>query len=140
MDVNLPNHCDLDWLLRVNQRPEVGLEMPATRVPLAIWHMEGSDRTSKKGNWQFSRQWISQSRQRVTRRAYSGFLLTWASFSARSQCDWGAVLPLLQEAFRNGRPGVMELVVYFAVWCLPLKLRARWSRSLSARAGVAITT
>ena len=140
MDVKLRNHCDLDWLMRVEQRPEVGLEIPASRVPLAIWHLEGSDRVSKTGDWQFSLQWIFQSRQLVTRRAYSGFLLTWASFSARSQGDWGAVLPLLQEAFRHGRPGVMELAVYAAVWCLPPGLRARWSRAMAARAGVPITT
>ena len=140
LDEKLPNHCDLDWLLRVDQRPEVGLEMPASRVPLAIWHLEGSDRVSKTGDWRFSRQWILQSRQLVSRRAYSGFLLTWASFSARSQGDWGAVLPLLQEAFRYGRPGIMQLAVYAAVWCLPPGLRARWSRSMAARAGAPITT
>jgi len=140
MDEQLRNHCDLDWLLRVDQRPEVGMEMPASRVPLAIWHLEGADRVSKTGSWQFSRQWIFQSRKVVTRRAYSGFLLTWTSFSARSQGDWGAVLPLLQEAFRHGSPGLRELVVYAAVWCLPPTLRARWSRSMAARAVAAITT
>jgi len=140
LDEKLPNHCDLDWLLRVDRRPEVALAMPASRVPLAIWHLEGSDRVSKQGDWRFSRQWISQSRDVVTRRAYSGFLLTWASFSARSQGDWSAFLPLLQEAFRHGRPGVMELAVYFAVWCLPPGLRSRWSRSMATRSGAPITT
>jgi glycosyltransferase involved in cell wall biosynthesis len=139
MDEKLKKHCDLDWLLRVDQRPEVGLEMPANRVPLAIWHLEGSDRLSQIGDWRFSRQWIFQSRDVVTRRAYSGFLLTWVSISARAQGDWGAILPLLQEAFRHGRPGVMELAVYAAVWCLPLKLRAHCSRSMAARAGAAVT-
>lgn len=132
MTETLHKHCDLDWLVRVHQGAGVGLEMPAERVPLAIWHLEGRDRLSRAHDWRFSHQWISQARPLVTPRAYAGFLLTWVSFSARSQRDVSAIPVLLTDAFRRGRPGTMELAVFAAVWCLPLGVRARLSRSISA--------
>jgi glycosyltransferase involved in cell wall biosynthesis len=128
---DLPKHCDLDWLIRVDQKPDVMLEMPVEQVPLAIWHQQGHDRLSRVHDWRFSYQWITRCRQMVTPAAYAGFLLTWVSFSARSQGDFSAFPFLLKKAFRNGRPGVIELVTYAAVWSLPLKVRARWSSSIS---------
>ncbi len=127
-------HCDLDWLIRVGQRPEVQLVMPAELVPLAIWNMQGGrDRLSNSHNWRFSYDWMVCSRPAVTPRACAGFLLTWVSFSARVQGDAAAVPLLLKEAFRLGRPGFLELVIYAAVWTLPLDLRARLSHAMTAR-------
>ncbi len=130
---DLPKHCDLDWLIRVDQRPDVKLEMPFEQNPLAIWHQHGHDRLSRIHDWRFSYQWITRCRQMVTPAAYAGFLLTWASFSARSQGDFSAFPFLLKKAFRYGRPGAVELAAYAAVWFLPLKVRARWSNSIAMR-------
>ena len=108
MDEDLPRHCDLDWLIRVDAQPDVALHMPEERTPLAIWHLAGHDRMSKAHDWRFSYDWIARCRPMVTPRAYAGFLLTWASFSARSQGDFRAVPLLLKEAVRHGRPGARD--------------------------------
>jgi glycosyltransferase involved in cell wall biosynthesis len=131
MDEDLPRHCDLDWLLRVDARPDVALHMPAQPAPLAIWHLAGHDRMSKAHDWRFSYEWIARCRPIVTPRAYAGFLLTWVSFSARSEGDLRALPILLKEAMRRGRPGARDLAVYAAVWCLPMTVRAQWSTSIA---------
>ncbi|HLF32345.1 MAG TPA: glycosyltransferase family 2 protein [Xanthomonadales bacterium] len=127
MDETLHKYADIDWLIRADQRPEVQLMMPALRKPLAIWQQQGMDRMSKQHDWRQSCQWISGHRKTVTARAYAGFLLTWVSFNARSQGDLSAIPFLLKEAFQHGRPSLVELAVYAAVWCLPLHTRQRWS-------------
>lgn len=138
MNETLPNHCDLDWLVRVDQEPGVGLEIPGERSPLAIWQMQGGrDRCSNVHDWRATHHWIKSLAQSVTPRAFAGFLLTWVSFSARSQRDFRAFPFLLRESFRHGRPGVLDLVVYVVVWALPPDLRARLSHSFSTRTKVA---
>jgi hypothetical protein len=131
MDEDLPRHCDLDWLIRVDARHDVSLQMPDERTPLAVWHLTGHDRMSKAHDWRFSYEWMTRSRSIVTPRAYAGFLLTWVSFSARSQGDLRAVPILLAEAVRRGRPGARDLAVYATVWCLPMSIRARLSTSIA---------
>ena len=79
----------------------------------------------------FLYEWITSLRPLITARAYAGFLLTWASFSAREQADYSAVWVLLREAFRAGRPGLRELAIYCAVWTIPSGLRRRVSRRLT---------
>ena len=57
MAENLPRHCDLDWLIRVDQRPDVMLEMPVEQAPLAVWHQQGHDRLSRVHDWRYSYRW-----------------------------------------------------------------------------------
>jgi glycosyltransferase involved in cell wall biosynthesis len=130
LDATLPKHCDLDWLVRVDAEPDTGLELPASPEPLAVWHQEGADRISHHHDWRFSTRWIGSMRPFVTPRAYAGFLLTWASYSARAQREPGAFVALLRDAFRHGRPSALEVAVHAAVWCLPGGLRERWSAAL----------
>jgi glycosyltransferase involved in cell wall biosynthesis len=132
MAEELHHHCDLDWLIRVDQLAGVKLEMPTDPAPLAIWQNQRQRRRlSSAPDWRFSYQWIVRSRANVTPRAYAGFLLTWVSSSARLRGDKSAILTLLGEAFRHGRPEAMSLAVYAAVWCLPLDTRNRLSRLIA---------
>jgi glycosyltransferase involved in cell wall biosynthesis len=132
MDERIPKHCDLDWLIRV-AGTGARFILPDTPEPLAIWHMQAErDRLSNQQNWRFSCQWIANMRPFITDRAYAGFLLTWASASARAQSEYSAASFLLREAFRSGRPNFRELAVYAAVWVLPQRVRSSISRALSA--------
>ena len=88
-------------------------------------------RTSNEHDWRYSYEWIERRRDAVTPRAYAGFLLTWASFSARHQRDAAAFPFLLREALRRGSPSATDLAVYFAVWAVPARARARLSRTLA---------
>ncbi len=134
MSEDMPKHCDLDWLIRVGQLPGVELRMPSAPDPLAIWNMQrGRARLSNHHDWRFSYDWIQRSRASITPRAYAGFLLTWAAFSARMQGDRAAFPLLLAEAFRHGQPAIRELIAYAAVWGLPLNLRARLSHAIAAQ-------
>lgn len=132
MNETMSKHCDLDWLIRVDATG-VRCIVPNTPEPLAIWNMQtGRDRMSNMHDWRFSCKWIARVRQLVTDRAYAGFLLTWASVSAREQADYSAASFLLREAFRAGRPGLRELLIYCAVWTVPAGLRKRISHTLTS--------
>jgi glycosyltransferase involved in cell wall biosynthesis len=132
MNETMSKHCDLDWLIRVDATG-VRCIVPNTPEPLAIWNMQsGRDRMSNMHDWRFSCNWIARVRQLVTERAYAGFLLTWASVSAREQADYSAASFLLREAFRAGRPGLRELLIYCAVWTVPAGLRRRISHTLTS--------
>lgn len=132
-DEGLNRHGDIDWLVRVGLRAEVRIELPPEAEPMAVWHLEGSDRMSKAHDWRYSREWIIGCRLLVSRRACAGFLLNWAGFSARCQRDFAAIPALLYDAFRHGRPGPIDLATFSALWCLPPAMRSRWSRSLTDR-------
>ncbi|MEW6273094.1 MAG: glycosyltransferase family A protein, partial [Thermodesulfobacteriota bacterium] len=136
MAEDLPKHCDLDWLLRVDRLPDVALVLPADPRPLAIWQQQaGRHRLSNVHDWRFSYAWVGRARDAgdVSARAYAGFLLTWVSFSARVQRDRGAFAFLVKEALRRGHPSALELAVHAGVWGMPSLLRARASRALARR-------
>ncbi len=126
MAEDLRRHCDLDWLVRADQRVGVRLTLPREDRPLAVWEMQ-SDRArmSNAHDWHDSLAWIDARRALVTPRAYAGFLLTWVSQSARRQGDRRAFGALLRAAFRHGRPSLTELVVHAGIWALSPELRAR---------------
>jgi hypothetical protein len=132
LDESLSKHGDLDWLIRAGSEPDVTLLVPESSGPLAVWQIQTTrPRISNVHDWRYSYQWINRLRPLVSDRAYAGFLLTWASFSARCQRQPRAFGFLLAEALRHGRPNTRELAAHAAVWTLPLSLRARLSRALA---------
>jgi glycosyltransferase involved in cell wall biosynthesis len=129
MDESLPKHCDLDWMIRADALLGARITLPVNPEPLAVWNMQsGRGRLSNWHDWRFSLDWIRARRSTVSSRAYAGFLLNWAAFSAWSQRDYAAFPVLLQDAVRSGRPALWDLAAYFALWLLPHRLRARLSR------------
>ncbi len=129
MAEDLPRHCDLDWIVKAGALHGAAIELPPGTAPMALWEMQsGRDRLSNQHDWRYSYNWIKRVRNQVTSRAYAGFLLTWASFSARLQKDAAAFGFLLRESLRHGRPSPLEVMVHFGIWGLPLGLRLRLSR------------
>jgi len=134
LDERLRRHSDLDWLTRVGRREDVRVELASGEAPLAIWHMQQDrSRMSNNHDWRDSYAWLERARERVSPRAYAGFLLTWVSLSARQQRDLGAFFFLLRQALRHGRPSALEIAVHVAIWAIPDVLRRRLSRSMEAR-------
>jgi glycosyltransferase involved in cell wall biosynthesis len=134
LDERLRRHSDLDWLTRVGQRSDVRVEVVPGAAPLAIWQMQQDrSRMSNNHDWRDSYAWLEHARDRVTPRAYAGFLLTWVSLSARRQHDLGAFVFLLRQALKHGRPTALEVAVHVAIWAVPDALRRRLSRSIEAR-------
>lgn len=61
----LERHQDWDWLLRVTQQDEVGIEF--VPEPLCIWYCgEKRPSLSKSHDWQYSFHWIQDRRDLVT--------------------------------------------------------------------------
>jgi glycosyltransferase involved in cell wall biosynthesis len=125
----LERHNDVDWLLRVAKVDGVGIEFIASSEPLAIWCIdEQRPRISLTKSWQYSLAWIQQSQYLVTPAAYASFVLTWISTTAQSNSDWSALPILLQDALKNGRPSLNDLITFFGVWLMPRKLRQLFAR------------
>ena len=126
-------HDDIDWLLRAAVRADTAVLFAAAHEPLAIWHRERELQTiSSRKDWRFSFSWIQQNRHLVTSRAYVSFLLTWVSANAIEQGDRSAFWPLLKESYRQGRPSVLDGMVFLGIWLIPPGFR-RWIASLVTR-------
>lgn len=70
---DLPKHQDLDFVLRLGQQ---GAEFIFVDRPLTIWHNEErGDRVSRLNGYQPSLDWIESYRERISQRAFQGFVL-----------------------------------------------------------------
>ncbi len=126
-------HDDLDWLLRASRCHDTIVQCVETSEPLALWHREKPLATiSSRKDWRFSFSWIQQNRHLVSSQAYASFLLTWVSANAIEQGDRSAFWPLLKESYRQGRPSVLDGMVFLGIWLIPPGFR-RWIASLVTR-------
>jgi glycosyltransferase involved in cell wall biosynthesis len=113
-------HNDYDWLLRACRVDGACVQFVETKEPLAIWHIEENrPRLSNKTDWQYALSWIRDNRELVTQRAYASFVLTEVVMRAAGARDWRAFVPLLQDAYKNGKPSFNDLISYFGVWFIP---------------------
>ncbi len=123
-EVKANRHEDWDWLLQAIQKPGVGVEF-AEEV-LSTWHLEGTHQTlSKSGTWDISFNWIQSKRDLVSARAYSSFILAEVSARAAAAGDWKVLLLLLREAFRFGKPQLMDICLCFGMWIFPSDIRGK---------------
>jgi hypothetical protein len=122
----LRDNDDIDWVLRASASEGAGVEFVATNEPLAIWHLdEDRSRMSHTTDWRDSLSWIRGCSDLVTRRAYAAFILTWMGSDEARQRQWGAFWPLLHEAFRHGRPALVDVLSYLGYWLLPRGIKQR---------------
>ena len=71
--VGLPKHQDLDFVLRLEYADAEFIFIPQI---LTIWHNESrGDRVSRSNNYQLSQDWIASYQNRISQRAYKGFIL-----------------------------------------------------------------
>jgi glycosyltransferase involved in cell wall biosynthesis len=119
-------HEDLDWLLRVSALAGVLPVFASPGEPLAIWNVDDPRRrASTAATWEESLAWIRSVRELVTPQAYAGFVLTLVA-PAAARARRPAALPLLlRDAFRNGRPRALDVVVALGSWIVPVRLRQR---------------
>ena len=119
-------HEDLDWVLRAIRLNGVGVQYVPEIAPLAIWHRDDKRGTiSSNTDWRFSLAWINQNKDLVTPRAYASFLMTWLSANAVQEGNRKESLLLLRQAYRDGKPSVLDALLFFGIWLMPLKLRAQ---------------
>lgn len=121
-------HQDIEWLLQAHQVEGCGVEFVPIRQPLAVWNQDASPlRISNTAEWRESLDWARKNRTRLSKRAIAGFLLTWTSLAAARQRQWKAFSQLPVEAFRLGRPRLMDLSAHLLIWLTPAALRTRIS-------------
>lgn len=119
-------HDDIDWVLRATRRHDVGVQFVPESAPLAIWHRDNNRSTiSSRTNWRFSLAWINQNKDLVTKRAYASFLTTWLSANAVKEGNRKESLLLLRQAYRYGKPSVLDIILFWGIWLMPHQSRAR---------------
>ena len=124
---SVKKHQETDFLLRASDRYKIRIRF--AKDPLAIWYRDGNrPAITNRGNWTRSLDWIRGHRSRLSRRAYSGFLLISLASEAASQRAWGAFFPILREAFGLGSPSFVQLFRFCCMWLMPRGLR-HWIRS-----------
>jgi len=126
-------HEDYDWLLRVTAQEDAAVAY----VPeaLAIWHSHtevGRQRLGQISNWKYSLEWIQSARERVTPRAYAGFVITRVGSQAALEGDRQAFWPVLRDAIAHGQPRPLDYLLYLGMWLIPQQTRQRL-RSLVAK-------
>jgi glycosyltransferase involved in cell wall biosynthesis len=118
----LRKHQDFDWYLRVSQLP--GAQFHFVPEPLVNLYLEENrDSITGRPDWKFSLDWLRANRNRMTQRAYAGFVSTQLAPEASQQGAWGAAPRLLAEMFRHGKPGYMDVSIFAAMWLMRPSLR-----------------
>jgi glycosyltransferase involved in cell wall biosynthesis len=118
----LRRHQESDLLIRAHTVPGVGLEF--ADQPLGVWYKdEKRASVSVSGGWKYSFDWIASNRQLVTPKAYASFIFTGVSALAAQEKAYRALLPLFNEARKNGKPGVVGYLLFAGMWLIPMGLR-----------------
>lgn len=137
--VGLKKRQESDWCLRVLPLAGVGVEFH--HLPLAVLNFNDSIvRVSRVQNWKESLEWLKSVRIFITPRAYAGCIATQIVHEAAEQKIWSAFLVLLGEMFRNGSPGVFDVLTYFANWLATPGLRRAIRHWLSPKPGLVADT
>ena len=120
--VGLRRLQELDWGLRCLQHDGVGLVY--ADEPLVIWHAdENRARISADAPWQQSIEWLKESRERVTPRAYAALAMSVVASMAATSKSPRVFADLLGEAVKHGQPGPIDYLTYLQVWLLPPGVR-----------------
>jgi hypothetical protein len=122
-DESLRKLQDTDWQLRAWS---AGARLDFCPEPLTIWHIEearASITAAHAANWELLLDWIGERQHLVTPRAYAAFVLVRGG-AAASPGGLSAARRILRAAFMNGKPGLTEVVLFFAKWLAPASLRA----------------
>ena len=137
---SLERHQDYDWLLRACAVKGAGVEFVPGPEPLAVWNMDdGRRRVSSKTDWRYSLSWIRKSRHLVTPRAYAAFVLTRVSENAAKEGDRKFLL-LLREAFTNGRPALIPLLLHMANSLTTKEARCRLAALFTGKRSRGVST
>jgi glycosyltransferase involved in cell wall biosynthesis len=124
-DENLRANEDLDWLLRVFRLDGVGLEI--VQETLSVWNAD-DDRPRISDHlihWRDTYDWVLERRNLFSPRAYAAFIMSVVSGSASSTQEPKIFWLLLKEAYHNGRPALIDCLIFFYIWFIPQPIRHR---------------
>ncbi|MCG6550787.1 MAG: glycosyltransferase [Candidatus Magnetominusculus sp. LBB02] len=118
----LKKHQDSDWALRAALHEGVSFEF--VTEPLAIVYFSAQRKTvSSNYNWKYSLDWLRESRNLFTPKAYSGFVATQIALEASRKRQWSSFVSLFGEMYRFGRPRLFDIAYYMGMWFVPTSLQ-----------------
>lgn len=115
---NLPKHQDLDFVLRLDFQQAEFIFVPQV---LTVWHNEyRSDRISRQTDYQPSIDWIEVFRDKISPRAYKGFLLKEVvPKMLKNKEDKSTGLKLIKEAFLQRNISIIFLLFLLLQQVIP---------------------
>lgn len=122
-------HQDWDWLLRVDRRPDVSIQMLADA--LAVYRTEdGRETVSQRPDWRASLAWIQSHRGQISTKAFSWFVAVQCVWKARAAntClrEW---IQIARVFLLEGRPTVHSVLYFIEFAVFP----PNWRKSLRNR-------
>lgn len=119
-------HQHEDWDLLIKATKVKGARVITVPEPLVIVYTEEErESLSAAFKWRPSIDWIDSLGPIITKRAYSGFCMIMIAPVAAVEGDYSGFFFLLKRAFTRGRPTLMQLAIFVALWAIPIKLRQR---------------
>jgi glycosyltransferase involved in cell wall biosynthesis len=114
-----------DWELALRLSKQVGARVEIVPEVLVVLHCEEErpSLTARNASWSASLSWLESMRPILTRRAYSGFCLSVVGSRAAQERAYKALPDLLRLAFRNGSPGLWQVLRFLGYWVTPYEFR-----------------
>ena len=125
----LKRHQDWDWVLRATREPEVRVVF--CPEALVVCNMQSEKSTSRKSDWQSSREWIQTVKPLISKRAYASFLTCHVAWQAAAEGAWQEFFPLLMAAATGGSLRFGDLARYAGFWFAPRTCRHWVQRQFS---------
>ena len=116
-------HDDWEFLLRLSKQVGVRIETVPEVLVVVYFEEPRPSLTSRTSSWLASLRWLDSVKPMITRRAYSGFCLGVIGSRAAQERAYAAFPKLLYQAFRNGSPGLWQVLPFLAYWLTPRGLR-----------------
>jgi glycosyltransferase involved in cell wall biosynthesis len=129
-------HDDWEFVLRLSKEAGAPIETVPDVLVINYFEEARPSLTARSSSWLNSLRWIEGLRPIVTRRAYSGFCLGAVGSRAAREGAYKAFPDLLRRAFRDGSPGLRQILPFLAYWLIPLGIQ-RQLRGESRRARIA---
>jgi glycosyltransferase involved in cell wall biosynthesis len=118
-------HDDWGFLLRLSK--QVGSRVETVPEVLVVLYFEEQrpSLTKRESSWARSLRWLDGFGPIISRRAYSGFCLGVVGSFAAQERAYSAFPELLYRAFRNGSPGLWQVLHFLAYWLIPQGARSQ---------------
>jgi glycosyltransferase involved in cell wall biosynthesis len=111
-------HDDWEFVLRLSKQAGASIET-VPEVLVVLYFEEERPSLTTRTSWSASLRWLEGIKPILTRRAYSGFCLGVVGSRAAREGAYKAFPELLHRAFRNGSPGLWQVLPFLAYWLTP---------------------
>jgi glycosyltransferase involved in cell wall biosynthesis len=116
-------HDDWEFALRLSKQAGARVEIVPEVLVVLYREEERPSLTARNASWSASLSWLEGMRPILTRRAYSGFCLSVVGSRAAQERAYKAFPELLHRAFRNGSPGLWQVLRFLAYWLTPYEFQ-----------------